>query len=129
MMVYLSGSHLTRLSFPVYNVSNINLHPLMSRPKWVFKQKFIKISESQQGLLNEIMATGAFTMEAEVFRQGLKMMHKAFTIPAYLRPTVNQEIKIEQQSKVKSDRAIPDEEFVAKNLQDIVIYTDEDQHK
>ena len=47
----------------------------MSRNKFVFKQKIIKISERQQLHLNELMELGFFPSEAEVFREGLSSLH------------------------------------------------------
>jgi hypothetical protein len=99
----------------------------MGRYKFVFKQKIVKISETQQNMLDEIMQSGKFPTEAEAFRQGLVMIHNKL-FPPYLRPSVNQEIKREKHEKEKAFNSVPDEEF-AKTLKGTEIYTDEDGQK
>lgn len=98
------------------------------RKKFVFIQKTIKISEIQQKKLDDIMATGSFAVEADIFRQGLDAIHRKI-MPPYLQPTAAGEMKREKIDKEKAFAAIPDEEFVANNLEDVYIYTDEDNVK
>ena len=99
------------------------------RKKFVHIQKTIKISEQQVKLLNEIMETGVFAVEADIFRQGLALMHKKFTTPEYLKDTPAASVKREKIHKEKVFRSIPDEEFAMKEMEDIYILTDEENKK
>lgn len=100
----------------------------MSRSKFVFKQKIVKISEVQQKSIEEMMNSGRFSSEADIFRQALEMFYRKFQ-PPYLKPTINQEIKIQKREKEIEIQNIPDEEFVAQNLEDVMIYTDTENVK
>lgn len=100
----------------------------MSRSKFVFKQKIVKISEVQQKSIEEMMDSGRFASEADIFRQALEMFYRKF-IPPYLKPTVNQEMKRSKINKELAVAAIPDEDFVAKSLEDVMIYTDNENVK
>lgn len=95
----------------------------MSRKRFVFKTKVVKISENQQKEIDEIMSTGRFTAEAEVLREGLALLHRKH-FPSYLRPTIGQQIKKQKIDQEQEFLSLPDEQFAEENLKDYFIFTD-----
>lgn len=100
----------------------------MGRKKFVFKQKIVKISEVQQQKLDDLMNQGSFTSEADIWRAGLDLIHRKLD-PPYLQDSPAASIKRKKIQKEKVFEAIPDEEFAKSNMEDIFIFTDEENKK
>lgn len=81
-----------------------------------------------QNNLHELMATGNYASEAEIFRQAVAELYRSIN-PPYLRPSPAGQIKQKKLEKEKAIEAIPDEEFATKNLEDVFIFTDEENNK
>lgn len=76
----------------------------------------------------EIMQTKNVMSFSQAVRDAIFEYHRKVN-PPYLKPSVSEEGKIEAKKKEEVLRAVPDEVFLADNLQDCMIYTDEDQAK
>jgi len=96
-------------------------------PKVKIKTHILKatITEEQNNMINNLLASGKYISEADIVRQALLAFY-AKVKPAYLEPSINQEVKLEKRAKELELRDMPDEEFVAENLEDVMIYTDLD---
>lgn len=99
----------------------------MPRPKIETVKLKITFSKGHDEMINELLATGKFLSTDDVIRQALVVFHAKIK-PPYLRPTINQEIKMEKIKKEKEYEAIPDEE-IANSIPGTYIYTDDDGKK
>lgn len=91
-------------------------------------KRSVTTTRGLENMMEDLLATGRFLSYDDIIRKGIAMVYDSIN-PPYRKPTVNQEIKIEKRVKEIQIRNIPDEEFVAQNLEDVMIYTDNDGQK